>query len=538
MLTDTGTGMRLAGGRLTSETGELLFNSAVAVAAPDAAEEHWRLVNLDRFALQRLGPHRLMDLLAELQPAYSRALWDFLRLGNPGWEMVAVKPGTDAPHPVGQGALDRFRRTLVRHHGSVDVVLNRLLLGVYHRGAVFCELVLDAGGRLPVDLATPDPRLVRHRRRLDPERGLIWVAGQYQGTRFVEFDRPTVKYLPLDPFPGSPYGRPMGAPALFTSLFMLGLFHDLRRVVANQGWPRHDITVLLDRLKQSMPSDLASDARAAKAWADGVVRDIQAAYAALEPADAWVHTDVVQVGKAAGAVDASSLAAIDGLIAVLERQLVQGLKTMPLLLGLTEGTSEANANRQWEIMAAGVKAVQHLVETPIGEVLTLALQAQGIQAEARLQFAELREAEMMRDQQTRALRNTNTAFEYDRGWISQDEAALATVGHEPDEPRPRTRPGTPPGGADTQTNPDPGSGRAGPPATRLTPTGADEPLDAADPVVIDDDDLAAARAAWDAAMPARYATLLDADVVPDDPTPRRRGVGSNGHAAGAAVPVA
>lgn len=40
---------------------------------------------------------------------------------------------------------------------------------------------------------------------------------------------------------------PVGS-ALFPALFLLGLMQDLRRVIANQGYPRLDVSVAVDRL--------------------------------------------------------------------------------------------------------------------------------------------------------------------------------------------------------------------------------------------------------------------------------------------------
>jgi hypothetical protein len=455
------TGVSLAGGRLTSDDGSLTFGRGFTIMAPAAHEDNWRLLNLDRQTLSTLDPHTILDMLADLQPGYSRALWDFQRLGNPGFELTAYAVGSDAPHPAGQRALDDFADDLTELYGSIDVVLNRLFFSTFHRGAVFAELVLDRDGRQPIDLATPDPKTIRFRRFKDDLRGTVWQAGQYQGAKWVVFDRPTIRYVPIDPFPGSPYGRPLGSPALFTSLFLLGLLHDLRRVIAQQGWPRHEIVVLLEKLKASIPTSIQNDPVKVREWADSIILEVQAAYGALEPDDAWVHTDVVQMNKPQGAVDSSSLGGVDGVIAMLERSLVQALKTMPLMLGMTEGTSEANANRQWEIHAAGIKAVQHLIETPISRLLSLALQAQGIPARAQLTFAELRASEMFRDEQTRQLRNTNIAFERDQGWRDQDEAAQEAVGHEPVEDAPTaSTPVEPlPEGEDTDTNPEPGESR-------------------------------------------------------------------------------
>jgi len=88
------------GGRLTLDSGQDAYGIAQTVMSPTDSEGAWRSFRLDDDAIANLPPHRLMELLTDLSPDVSRALWDFLRLCNPGYEAVAYAPGGDAPAPV------------------------------------------------------------------------------------------------------------------------------------------------------------------------------------------------------------------------------------------------------------------------------------------------------------------------------------------------------------------------------------------------------------------------------------------------------
>lgn len=270
-------------------------------------------------------------------------------------------------------------------------------------------------------------------------------------------------YVPVDPLPGIPFGQSLCSSAVFPVLFSLSLLHDLRRVVSQQGYPRLDIEVVMEKLVASMPADLRSDPVAGERWIKSVIKQVSDSYTALEPDDAYVHTDVTKVNRPVGTVDSSSLGAIDGLMAALDRQAVRSLKTMPLLFGINEATSETHANRQWEVHVAGVKALQHMCEGLLERLFTLALQAQGVQSHVRWRFAELRGAELLRDEQVRALKLRNAALAYALGYISQDEAAQwGAEMQEADEDEPRIPNagigGGGSGGAAT-ANPEPGAGR-------------------------------------------------------------------------------
>jgi hypothetical protein len=263
---------------------------------------------------------------------------------------------------------------------------------------------------------------------------------------------------------------------------------------------------------------------------------VQAVFNNLQPDDAYIHTDVVTVNRPVGAVDASSLGGVDGLIKSLERMLTRALKTMPLLMADTAQASEANANRQWEVHAAGIKSLQHLAENLLGRLLTIALQAQGLGATVEFRFAELRAAEMLRDAQTEALQIANARAKYEAGWTSQDEAAEALTGHAADVPEPRTVTG---GGAGAlaSVNPEPGSNRrlprtgtfkrhvpkmgtahsadctCGGVRVKIIPEGAAEPLpEVPAELTLTDADIRRAIDAWDKLMPA-YAGLLEAVVI-------------------------
>lgn len=458
---DTSTARALAGGgRVTVEQTDRVPGMR-AVAAPTDAESAWRFQDLDNDTLSRMSPQRLAEVLTDLSPDVSRALWDFLRMCNPGWTVQVFRPGGKTAFPKGQQACDAFITQLGLYYGSFKIPVGYLFIGAFLRGSILGELVLDRRGRRPVDLATPDPASVRFRRVDDLERGAIWQPFQWQGSEQVPLDRATICYIPVDPLPGPPYGRAIVAPALFTALFLLGLLHDLRRVVAQQGYPRIDLVVNLEKLKAMMPKsdddDDEPDPKKLAAWVKAAVAEVERFYAQLQPESAYVHTDAIEVKRPVGAVDSSSLGAVDGLIKALERMLVRGLKTMPLMMGTTDGVSEANANRQWEIYAAGIKSIQHLVEAMLERLLTLALQVQGIAAVVRFRFAELRAAEEERDARTQKQRQDNAAHAFDRGWISQQEAAQLAVGHDADAPAPRRTTASTPAAPTTQ--PDPGSDR-------------------------------------------------------------------------------
>jgi len=415
-------------GRTSTDMGIDSFAASTWLHVPPANyDQNWQLLNLSSKDFALVSPAQLLEMLADLSPEVSRALWDFLRMCNPGYTYKVKRLGSDTEDKRGKAATDAFINALNDKYGTFDVVVGRLFTGAFMRGALCSELVLDQRGRMPLDLATPDPVSIRFRKRTDPLFGDQWQPGQWQDYDFVPLDIPTFRYVPIDPMIASPYGRPLAAPALFTSLFLLGILHDLRRVIQQQGYPRIDVSIDVAQLLEAAPH-LAANTEQFNNFVNDLVTQVESAYSQLQPDDAYIHTSNVSVNRPVGTVDANSLGGIDAIITALERMAVRSLKTMPLMMGITDTVGDTQSNRQWEIFAAGIKSIQHYAETMLGRLFTLALEAQGIQATVTFQFAELRAAEMLRDAQTETMRIANEKAKRDEGWQTQDEASIAITG--------------------------------------------------------------------------------------------------------------
>lgn len=414
------------GRRVSTSSGWM--TSLQTVKPPPDASHAWSLDKLDSDKLENITPGELAVLLLDLSPEVGKGAWDFLRMLNPGFEITAVVPNTDTPHAEGKAAIDEFTRVLEQRYGSMDIIFGRMNLAVYTRGAYFAELVLDKDGKVPIDFVTPDPHAVRFRKANDPDRGEYWELCQYQGGQLVSLERPTIKYVGYDSMPNEPYGRAPISASLFPALFLLSMFHDLRRVVQQQGYPRIDIEIMLDQILATIPPKDLRNEQVVQDTIQRYVTQVADEYAKMRPEDAYAHTSVVKINKPVGTVDSSSLGAVGDLLEALERMCVRGLKTQPMMMGMSDSAGESNANRQWEIAAQGIRALQHVLETMIGNLFTLALEVQGIAAQVKIRFAELRAAEELRDEQTTQLKALNAQLAKGEGWMDQDQAARYAFG--------------------------------------------------------------------------------------------------------------
>lgn len=416
----------LRGGRQTSLG--TVVRLGQLVSPPESGD--WRLENVDSVTLRNMTPADLIPRILRVSPEMSRALYDFLRMANPGWTLKAVQVNTELPDDTAQEWLDFAVKQLDNRKGkTADTTWNTLLSGIFVRGALFCELVLSPkDARTFIDIVTPDPYTVRFRVISDPDtggQGYELVQGTGRDAKVL--DAPTIKYISVDPLPDTPYGTSPLAPGLFPCLFILTMFQDARRVVAQQGWPRLDIMIKVAEVIQTMKPQDQTDSAKVRAYVQGAIDQVASSYSDLDPDQAWVHTDTVEFGEPVGAI--GHLEGVGELFSVLERMALRSLKTMPLLFGMPEGVSEANANRQWEVHVASIRAMQSIAESALSSLFTLYLEANGVAAQAKFKFNEMRLIEELREAQTMFQLLENAQMAEVLGYMEHDEASMYAVGH-------------------------------------------------------------------------------------------------------------
>ena len=112
-------------------------------------------------------------------------------------------------------------------------------------------------------------------------------------------------------------------------------------------------------------------------------------YDSLGPADSIVHTDDIEVSDIAGAMNAQGLGALNSVIDLLNNQLTLACKSVPILMGINNSTSETHANRQWENYMGTIRSCNQTLKDSLDRSFTNALRYQGIQDKVIFHFREL-----------------------------------------------------------------------------------------------------------------------------------------------------
>lgn len=356
-----------------------------SIIPPPNWQDDWLVLDIDEFNINSIPADRILLVLKSVSPQIAKAHWDFQQFCNNNWSYRVESPDGEISEE-GTKATDAFMERIEENERGFDTVLDKLLSGAFLRGSYFPELIMHR--RVPISLVAVDPVLARFAPAENRQRGQHDVLGQLKGGEFVPFDYPTIKYAPVNSMIGTPYGIPLIDSSIFSAVFMIGLLYDIRRVIAQQGYYRLDFSIdweiMTEKIKRNniKPGDV-------DAFIQSQIEKIRQYYDQLGPSDSIAHTSDIEVGDIGGSLNTEGMGSINTIIDWLNNQLTLACKTVPILMGISNSTSETHANRQWENFMATIRSCQRSLIEILNYIFTLALRYQGIQAKVYWQFQEL-----------------------------------------------------------------------------------------------------------------------------------------------------
>jgi hypothetical protein len=421
-----------------------------------------------------------LKAIRDFDPQSAHAVWNFLRLLNPGYDLLAISDTSSEPPPgraatrlsdgsrvhlvpgykvvsraedgetpknggeearplvqnaPGQEFLDQLQQRVGEEYGGGgDQFHNVCALSLITTGALCTEVAPTADLRDVEDWYVNDPLLMsfkRIKRQAKDSIGKLTLGQKFVTGDWIAVNPNQVFYVPLDPDVDDPYGRPPLMPALQTVLAKSQMINDLRAVAHNQGYPRIDVKVLWETLIKGAPPNLrdAGKANDLTAWANRQLQNIVKDYAALKVDDTFVHYDWIDLGMIGPNFAASSFD-FKGLEAILSRQINSALKTLPILLGYNESSSETHGSIQWQIQVAGVLTLQRLIKRCYEKLATTSLRIAGIPARGRVIYKPIRTVDRKYEAESAFLEGKTHQLFVQMGWEDNNEAAQKTTGHD------------------------------------------------------------------------------------------------------------
>ena len=392
-------------------------------------------------------PGGLINVLIDISPDVSKALWNNLRLTGTKALFKATKlKGED--DEAGQELIEDALSKINPDNGGVDNWVTTAALSLY----VFGALATDSSFNFNLDgtddcyvvhpdtiwfqrdefqkpipfqmqymwgypvTAMQDPSLAQH----NPAFG--------SALPFKRLNQALFKYTAFDPTVDDPYGRGPFWPVLQVIFFLAQLLRDLQRVVENQAWGRTDLSMDSEKLMAIMERIAPQQLNSPEAYSDFIAQrlaEIAGTYNGLSPQEAYTHLDLVTVNQ--NVKGAQTGFDVSSIVDIVRQQIITAVKQLPIFMDFSQATG-ADSATQFEIFFHSIERVRDIISDHMIRHLQLNAWSQGHQGKIFAKWPEIRSTQRLQDAQAESVEVQTSATMRDNGWITQDQAAIRQTG--------------------------------------------------------------------------------------------------------------
>jgi tmRNA-binding protein len=407
-------------------------------------------IDISDLTLYGGDPFQLIDMLIDVSPEVSLALWNTVRLVNTNFTYKVMLPSGTRELAKGKAVLDALLERINADYGGMRALITSWCISLFSKGACAGEIALTDDLSDIDDIYAVQPNTIHFERdfytqKLVPFQQQVMSTTGNQGWGYGAFpyrrlNPATFGYIPFDAPADDPYGRSPMASALQVVIFDLQVMKDLRQSIHANAWGRLDIKLLEEALLKNAPQGIQRDPtgeKARKFIADQLAA-FQTDYAQIKPDDAFIHLDSVEVSS----VDSSGkIFNADALVRIIERRFFRALKQLPTFMGSNEGTTETHSTVQLVITVNSIQSYQGSIANLIEKLFDVALQIYGINGRAKVEFDTVRATDRLMDANADLAEIQVAAQKRDQGWITQDDASISVTGSKAvGEPKPVAAP--------------------------------------------------------------------------------------------------
>lgn len=393
----------------------------------------------------------MLRQIRDFNPDVSKAVDNFVTLANPGYniQVYFAKSEQDSTAPTldleGLRLIEQFAtRIFGEYTGSFDMIggsektngyagLNALIdmanLMVVTYGGFSLEVELNESLDDIVDVYPVDPSLIDF--QIDPDTYRL-VPGLKIQNAFTPLDQTRFRYVGKDPDVNQPGGRSPLLAVVDTVLFQQQFMRELQATIHMNNTPRMDISLLQESIANSIAVArpdlmLPGQENARAAYIQGMLADIQVTASELEPDDAFVHLDSVVTNYINPGTTSVS---VDSVMAAIDKMIISATKQLPLLLGRNEGSTSTHASVQWQVFILNLRGIQRVSRALATWVLNLYLRIQGRNSYVSFEFEGHKTSDDLLTAQALDVNLNAYGIAVDRGWITDNEAAMSLFNHE------------------------------------------------------------------------------------------------------------
>lgn len=399
------------------------YLNAVA-ASPDQAFVSWAAVI----------PLRLLQFLGEGGHELvtdARHVWTRLAFGPENTTFHAVD-ATGNKNDAGTDAIRALIDSLTLEVGGLEGLQITLADQGLFMGMACMECVPSEDFDGLTDLVTFDPTTIRYRDNSEGER---WLEQQQRGI-WRSLNRFTALCIPLDGSRDNPYGVPLFAAALPQALADITRTQNLNDVLRTTAWPRLSVGFPFDRVVEQAkqnPSLLKGRRPDGGDWtpaeyATGLFNDLLELMGDMKADDTFVYPE----GGMVKVLDAASgLAGLQVPLEQLRLKLCQSVHTLPSLLGITDGGTQAYSSVNWGVQAKKIESFRSWVNSVLCRAFKLHLQLLGMPFSVVAESEPIRSSDAYTDEQARQLRIANEQELVRLGYQDRTTASIRLTGTEP-----------------------------------------------------------------------------------------------------------
>ena len=379
------------------------------------------IFDMDINVLRRFPTDVLLKNLQYLSPDVSMAIWTILRLCMSGWKLV-VHDLAGKEYLAGYDYIwNEVIPNVNRDRGGFDSYLEMMHKTALVLGAVSSEVNLASDLRTVSDIIAVDPSTINFKKRKLTDGSVLYVPFQYLATGEKVIDKAGFYYVPVDADIGDPSGVSPIVSMLQIIFFQMQMMNDLQRVIHTQGYPKVDIKIVEEVIRKNAPRSYLSDPVKLVTFVDTQIKLIKQAYAKIDPDDAFIHTDAVDVSivEANQQMGANARAILD----TVDRQLANSIKILTIFINKHRGITETYGTVQWKIQVKTIESFQRIVKRVVDHALTFCLNQGGMQGNAMIEYEPIPTESPIQIEEALLMKTRRLTFARDAGYILHDTAA-------------------------------------------------------------------------------------------------------------------
>ncbi len=366
---------------------------------------------------------------------FSQAIWSVARFASTPIDILFMNDKGEFDADKSRQLRTLFDNVWLASVNSPDLneLADNIIMELFKQGGVGLEVVLDQF-KLPTNYVLIPSNAVKWKKK-----NSVFVPYQTGQGKEISLDIPTFFFVNTDRAPDQAVADSPLLAAIQSVTFKQQVINDIQRVIRRAGYPRHKVTVLEEILRKNAPANVRVDPNKLAKWLKDQLSNIGQELSKLNPEDAIVVFDSVQVEYLS--TQGSMTVDFKPIVEILDSQLTSALKVLPSILGkYTGGSSQNIASVEAMTFVKTLTFLQHRCDKILSQAFTLTARLLGMRGFVKVRHHPINlRPELELEPQKLAKQNRILQLQ-SYGHITDSEAALELgILHLPEEELSGTR---------------------------------------------------------------------------------------------------